>query len=163
MMMAAPEQVPLSEDLLGTLRVAARWSLELREPFVTPRALLLALLEHPQAGVVLAGALNRERLRAARPDETLDATRTADASVDGEPVALARYDTLAFKTPDGRTSMWLSRAAYRIFVEGAKRAGDGYSVKHLAAGMAGQAAASPAWLAAIPADSGALIHALYNA
>ena len=44
------EQIPLSDELLAVMRGAARYALQLREPFVTARAMLLGLLDDPKIG-----------------------------------------------------------------------------------------------------------------
>ena len=55
-----------------------------------------------------------------------------------EKAALLRFNTLAFKLPESTKSVWLSREAYQVWNEGAKRVEDGakYMPKHLAFGIA---------------------------
>jgi len=139
------DAVPLTEELLRTMRTAARKAIELREPSITPRAILLALLEDPQLGPLLANEVDKEKLLAA------DATDI-----------FGTEETLAFKTEDGRTSMWLSPDSYNIFTEGATRAEDRYYPKHLALGLAAQAMTTPSILSSIQTDPAKLTNAIYK-
>lgn len=141
------EAIPLSEDLLRTMRNAAKKAIELREPVITPRAMLLALLDDDGIGPALRNVVNTEKVAAAQSDENL---------------SIAPEDTLAFKTPDGRTSVWLSREAHNIFLEGAQRVDERYCPKHLALGLAAQARQAPGILAAIRVEPGILADAIYK-
>lgn len=158
------EQVPLTDELLSCMRRAARTAIELKEPFITPRSLLLALLDDPAIGVPLTAVVNREKVVSAQVTENATGlTRLLeDRMEDGEQPAMVRYDTLAFKTPDGRTSMWLNKDAYKIFVEGAQRVDSRYYPKHLALGIAAQAIHAPGVLAAIRVEPGVLADAIYK-
>lgn len=157
------EQIPLSDELLAVMRRAARKAVELREPFITPRAMLLSLLDDPGIGPALANVVNRDKVVAAKVDENFGVVRLVDDFLpDGEQPAMSRFDTLAFKTPDGRTSMWLNRDAYHIFIEGAQRADDRYYPKHLALGLAAEAVRVPGVLAAIRVEPGFLADAIYK-
>lgn len=157
------EQIPLSDELFAVMRNAARKAIDLREPFITPRGILLALLEDPVIGSGINDVVNREKVLAAKVDENFGVVRLVDDFLpDGEQAAMTRYDTLAFKTPDGRASMWLSRDAYHIFIEGAQRADDRYSPKHLALGLAAEAVRAPGVLAAIRVEPGILADAIYK-
>jgi hypothetical protein len=157
------EQIPLSDELLNVMRNAARKAIDLREPFITPRAILLALLEDPAIGPGIEGVVNREKVLGAKVDENFGVVRLVDDFLpEGEQAAMARYDTLAFKTPDGRTSMWLNRDAYHIFIEGAQRADDRYYPKQLALGLAAEAVRAPGVLAAIRVEPGILADAIYK-
>lgn len=161
--MAELEQIALSEELLGVMRNAARKAQELREPFITPRALLLALLDDPGIGPAIAGVVNREKVLSADLDENFGTVRAIEEFFpEGEQPAITRYDTLAFKTPDSRASMWLTREALRIFVEGALRTGEQYYPKQLALGFAAEAVHSPGVLAAIRVEPGFLADAIYK-
>lgn len=161
--MAELEQLALSEELLGVMRNAARKAQELREPFITPRAILLALLDDPGVGPAISGVVNRAKVSAAAVDENAVAPRAIEEVLpNGEQPAMASYDTLAFKTPDSRASMWLTREALRIFIEGAQRVDERYYPKHLALGFAAQAVHSPGVLAAIRVEPGILADAIYK-
>jgi hypothetical protein len=156
------EAVPLSEELLRTMRNAAKKAIELREPFITPRALLLALLDDGEVGPALRAVVNREKVLAADAEANYGVTRILEEEPDGEEPAMARYDTLAFKTPDGRTSVWLARDAYSTFLEGARRVEERYQPKHLALGLAAQAVLAPGVLAAIRVEPGVFADAVYK-
>jgi hypothetical protein len=161
--MAGLEQVPLTPELLGVMRRAAQTAIELREQFITPRALLLALLDDPGVGPAIAGVVNRGKLLAAQTGESTGITRLIeDPMPEGEHPAIARYDTIAFKTPDGRTSVWLSKDAYNIFIEGARRVDERYYPRQLALGLAAEAITAPGVLAAIRVEPGMLADAIYK-
>jgi hypothetical protein len=157
------EQIPLSDELLNVMRRAARKAIDLREPFITPRAILLSLLEDPAVGPAIATVVNREKVLSANVDENFGVVRLVDDFLpEGEQPAMTRYDTLAFKTPDGRSSMWLNRDAHHIFIEGAQRIEDRYYPKHLALGVAAEAVRAPGVLAAIRVEPGLLTDAIYK-
>jgi hypothetical protein len=157
------EQVPITAELLDVMRRAARKAIDLKEPFITPRAILLSLLDDPGVGPAIAGVVNRDKVLGAEVSENPGMTRLIeDRMENGEQPAMARYDTLAFKTPDGRSSMWLNKDAYTIFVEGAQRVDDRYHPKHLALGLAAQAIHAPGLLTAIRVEPGVLADAIYK-
>ncbi len=155
------EQVPLSGELLAMMRHAAALATTLREPFITVRTLLLAMLDDSQIGPALVEALPRERLESyafAQDAVTrLTASRVPEPSMPpGERPALLRFNTLAFKLPDGSRSIWLSREAQSAWIEGAKRVEDGgaFLPIHLAFGIAADALRSPGILAAMHISPG---------
>jgi hypothetical protein len=157
------DPVALSEALLSTMRLAAQKSIELREAFITPRAILLALMDDPDLGIAIRAVVNLDRVMAAETDGNFGVSRVAedDAAGNEEP-ALARYDTLAFKTPDGRSSVWLSRDAYDVFAEGAQRTETEYFPRHLALGLAAQSVLAPGVLTAIRVEPGVFADAIYK-
>ncbi len=79
-----------------------------------------------------------------------------------ERAALARFDTLAFKLPEGIRSVWLSREVYSAFIEGAHRVEEGaqYSPKHLAYGIAADAIRAPGLLSSMQIPPGTLSDAI---
>jgi hypothetical protein len=154
--------VPLSEDLLRTMRTAAKKAIELREPFISTRAILLALLDEPVIGPALSNVVSKEKVLSAEVQENFGVVRVIEEHVDGEQPAMTRYDTLAFKTPDGRTSMWLSREGHNIFIEGAHRVDERYYPKQLALGLAAEAVRAPGVLAAIRVEPGVLADAIFK-
>jgi hypothetical protein len=157
------EQVPLTPELLAVMRRAARKALDLKEQFVTPRAILLSLLEDAGIGPAIAGVVNRDRVLAAQVSENAGITRLIeDPMPEGEQPAMLRYDTIAFKTPDGRTSVWLNKDAYNIFIEGARRVEERYYPRQLALGLAAEAIQAPGVLAAIRVEPGVLADAIYK-
>ena len=142
--MADAENVPLTEGLLATMRRAAQYAIELGEPFISPRALLLALLEDPAVGFKLQRLTSAAKVR----------------NADVEFAFSTAQDTLAFKTPDGRSMMWLSKESFEIFFQGAKRVAERYSPRELALGIAAEAVQLPGILAAIRVEPGALMDAV---
>lgn len=157
------EALPLSQELLGAMRNAAAHAIALGESFITPRALLLALLDDAGIGPAIGGIVSREKLLALKGPESAEEALTPDKrEPSGEHAPLVRYDTLAFKTPEGRSSMWLCREALQIFMEGAQRADDRYLPKHLALGVAAEAVRAPGVLAALRIEPGTLIDAIYR-
>jgi hypothetical protein len=159
------EQIPLSNELLSVIRNAGKYAGQLREPFITARALLLALLDDPAVGAPLAAVVPRDKLLALPPSEDLRtlATRLPDTGLPaGEKAAMTRYDTLAFKLPEGTGSVWLSREAFSIFLEGANRVEGAYMPKHLAFGIAAEAVRTPGVLNALYIEPGKVTDAIYN-
>ena len=154
-------QIRLSDDLMIVMRNAARWSQQLREPFITARAILLALLEDQGVGGTLAEVVPREKLLEMAPNEDVRATAVRLPETSGEKPPMPRYDTLAFKLPEGTASVWLSREAFAIFVEGANRAEEAYLPKHLGFGLAAEAVRSPGILAALRIEPGKVTDALF--
>ena len=158
------EQALLSRELLAVMRGAAATSLRFGEPFITTRAILLALLDDPQIGAALSAVLPRDRLEALPAGEgpKYSATRLAEPHIQvAERPAMQRYDTLAFKTPDGDQSLWLSREALLAFQEGAQRAQGRYLPKHLIYGIAARAERSPGVFAAMHLSPGAISDAVF--
>ena len=159
--MADTDQVFLSDEILTLMRNAARLAGELKEPFITVRTLLVALLEEPTLGEALVEVLPREKLESYElPEDAgtrLTASRVPEPHAQaGERPALLRFNTLAFKVPDGSKSVWLSREAFNVWNEGAKRVPDGEKLlpKHLAFGIAADAIRSPGVLAAMHISPG---------
>lgn len=139
------DPIYLSEDIIGLMRHAAQIAVGAREPFITIRTLLLALLDDGYVGEALHEVVPREKLETYVPEEAgtrLIASRVAEPQMaPGERPAMLRFNTLAFKLPDGSRSVWLSREAFIAWHEGAKRVdeGDAYKPKHLAFGIAADA------------------------
>ena len=165
--MAETEQIFLSDEILTLMRNAARLAGELKEPFVTVRTLLVALLEEPTLGEALVEVLPREKLENyALPEDAgtrLTASRVPEPNAQsGERPALLRFNTLAFKVPDGSKSVWLSREALNVWNEAAKRVPEGEKLlpKHLAFGIAADAIRSPGVLAAMGISPGDVTEAL---
>ncbi|HEV7178967.1 MAG TPA: hypothetical protein VGN11_03795 [Candidatus Baltobacteraceae bacterium] len=166
----APEQIFLSRELLDVMRDSARIALECREPFITVRSLLLALLNDPHTGPALAGTISREKLDAYEAAGDAIARMTASRVPEphmppGERPAMLRFNTLAFKVPDGSRSVWLSREALSAFAEGARRVDEGalYAPKHLAFGVAADAIRAPGLLSALHIEPGAVTDAVTKA
>ena len=160
--MAHLDQVPLSDELLALMRKAAQKAMDLGEGFISARSILLAMLDDPGLGPPLASVVNRDKVLSAEEAGTSALRLADDVFADGDSPSLARYDTIAFKTPDGRTNVWINREAYQIFIEGAQRVEERYLPKHLALGMAAQAVHAPGMLAAIRVEPGVLADAIYK-
>ncbi|MDQ2872358.1 MAG: hypothetical protein M3R35_04430 [Candidatus Eremiobacteraeota bacterium] len=164
--MADRDQIPLSEELLDVLRAAADISRESEEQFVTPRALLRALLDDPVVGPPLSASVDRSAIESVEPSaiDLSGVSRLSDDRIAGdEQPAMVPYDTLAFKSTDGSATLWLNKDAYGIFMVGANRAGDErYSPAHLARAFAAEAVRAPGLLVSIIPNPGALIDAMYN-
>jgi hypothetical protein len=159
--MAENEQIFLSDEILTFMRNAARLAGVMKEPFITVRTLLVALLEDPALGEALVEVLPREKLENYElPEDAmtrLTASRVPEPNaVAGERPALLRFNTLAFKVPDGSKSVWLSREAFVVWNEAAKRVNDGekFLPKHVAFGIAADAIRSPGVLAAMHVSPG---------
>ena len=158
--MADAGNLPLSDQLLATMRLAAQRTVDLREPFITPRTMLLALLEAPVVGPALAQVISKQKLLAATARSNFGSVRVIEEWLPGEQPPMTRYDTLAFKTPDGRASLWLSKEALKVFLEGAKRVDERYEPRELALGLAAESVLSPGILAAIRVGPGAVYDAI---
>jgi len=159
--MADVEQIFLSDEVLALMRNAARLAGEMREPFITVRTLLLALLDDPDIGPALEEVLPREKLVDYElPEDAgtrLTASRVPEPNLQaGERAALLRFNTLAFKVPDGSKSVWLSREANAVWNEGARRVNEGekFLPKHVAFGIAADAIRSPGVLTAMRVSPG---------
>jgi hypothetical protein len=161
------EQIFVSDDVLALMRNAARLAGELHEPFITVRAMLLALLEEPNVGPALDSVVSRASLEGyVVPEDTaarMVASRVPEPEMnEGERAALLRFNTLAFKVPDGSKSVWLSREAHAAWHEAARRVEEGASLlpKHIAFGIAADAIKTPGVLAHISVYPGDIIDAL---
>ncbi len=159
------DAIRLSDELLTVMRAAARYAVRFHEPFVSSRSVLLALLDDPTIGSALETVVSREKLEALPlpSDPRKGLMRIPEPGlISSEQAAIPRYDTLAFKLPDGSTSVWLGRDAYVMFNEGAQRAEGTYLPKHLAFGIAAEALRSPGVLAELRVEPGRLTDAIYN-
>ena len=154
------EQVPISDELLAVMRNAVAKSLSLQEPFVTARALLLALAEDPSMAETLEPVLDLEQLRELAIEDAPAPAEVPDEASDDETPPLRRYDTLAIKDPLGQQSLWLNREAFAVFLEGARRHEERYLPKHLAYGFVSEARRQPNILRAIGIDAAKLSEAI---
>jgi hypothetical protein len=157
------EHVPLTNELLNVMRDAAKRAVETNEPFITPRTILLSLLDEPNLGPAISAVVNKQKVLESSAEESLGMNKVLEERMDaGEQPAIMRYDTLAFKTPDGSASMWLNQEAYTVFVEGARRVEDRYEPKQLALGLAAQAILAPGLLTKMRVEPGVLANAIYK-
>jgi len=118
------DQLALDADLIGVMRAAVTSALENGTTFVAPANVVLGLLADPRIGPAIAALIPRERVRQA----------AADAQQE-----LPEVDTVAFLSRDGAESLYLDADAFRIFVEGARRAGGTYRAKHLVFALTAEA------------------------
>jgi hypothetical protein len=167
--MSDVEPIFLSDAIVTLMRNAAATAVRLKEPFVTIRTLLVTLLDDPLFGEKLAEVIPREKLEAyelpAEAAQRLTAKRVPEPNIQtGERAALLRFDTLAFKVPDGSRSVWLSHEAFNVWNEGAKRVneGDQFLPKHLAFGIAADAVRSPGMLSALQISPGDVNEAILS-
>jgi hypothetical protein len=161
------DQIFLSEELLTLMRNAARLAGEAKEPFITIRTLLAALLEDPVVGPALIEVLPLEKLQEYEFPEgavtRMTASRVQEPNMqNGERPGMLRFNTLAFKTPDGGKSVWLSREANTAWNEGAKRVknGEPFMPKHIAFGIAADAIRTPGIFAALHVSPGDVTDAI---
>jgi hypothetical protein len=161
------EQVFLSDELLTFMRNAARIAGESKEPFITIRTLLAALLEDPVVGPALVEVLPPEKLQdyefPADSVTRMTASRVQEPPMEnGERPGMLRFNTLAFKTPDGKKSVWLSREAHAAWSEAGKRVKDGepFLPKHVAFGIAADAIRTPGIFSVLHLSPGDLTDAL---
>lgn len=141
------EQLRVSEELLAVIRNASAKSRSSGERSITPRALLVALMEDPDLKIPLSSIVNKSKLEALPPSED-------------EPQATR--DTLSFKNPDGTPGLWLNRESFEIFLAGVQRAEGNYLPKHLALGFVAEAVRQPGVLTAISVEPRRLTEAVYR-
>jgi len=131
------EQLPLSQEILAVMRSAVTYAVSAGNEYVSPSHLLLALLDETTLREILGEHLERSVLLAdTRRKKLPGVLEVPEAQLpEGETVPFRRYDTLAFRSTDGKRVMWLDRDAYKIFIEGARRVEIGaYKPKHIALG-----------------------------
>lgn len=159
------EQIPISDEVLAIMRSAASQTLRAGESFITPRTMMIALVQDPGLSEPLQEVVDLEMLRALLPDP-LEAPGVTELREDrmasDEQPALLRYDTLAFKDQDAKTTVWLNGEAYAVFLEGARYAEGRYLPKHLALGFVGEARRQRAVLADIKVDATKLSEAVFK-
>jgi hypothetical protein len=133
------EQLRLAPDLLNVMRDGVRHALAHDAPSVAPAHLMLALFGDPRLGETLAAIIPGERVRhaadAAREKTHGFAELPEGELLDGEQPPFPRQDTLAFRSRELDRSLYLDHDAYRLFIEGARRADDAYRPKHLVLGF----------------------------
>ena len=137
------EQLGLGPDLLDVLRASVTIALWHGAEFVAPPHLLLALLTDPQVGPAIDALVPRETIERAADDAAKKLPEVVEVPEtplpDGERPPFVRYDTLAFRSQDGTRTLYLDAEAYRVFIEGARRAGEVYHAKHLVYGFTAEA------------------------
>ncbi len=137
------DQLVLDTDLIGVMRAAVTSALENGAGFVGPAHVVLGLLADSRIGPAIAGLIPRERVREAARAAQHEPTEVADVAdggpSDGERPPLVRYDTIAFLSRDRETSLYLDADAFRIFVEGARRASGTYRATQLVFALTAEA------------------------
>jgi hypothetical protein len=137
------EQLRLAPDLLAVMRTGVGAALDSGAEFVAPAHVMVGLLADPRVGPALAPLVPAERVAHAAADATHKLPEVAPlpegALPDGEDGAFVRYDTLAFRSPDGTRTLYLDADAFHVFMEGARRARETYRPKHLALGFTAEA------------------------
>jgi hypothetical protein len=131
------EQLPLSQELLGVMRGAVTYAVANGNDYVSPSHFLMALLDDASLRDMLGEHLERGTLIAdTRKKKLPGVLEVPEVPLpEGEVVPFKRYDTLAFRSTDGKRVMWLDRDAYKIFIEGARRVEAGaFKPRHLALG-----------------------------
>jgi len=131
------EQLMMSGEILAVMRGAVSHAVDTGSDFVAPSHLLLALLDDPTLGEVLGDYLERGKILAeAKKPKLPGLLEIPEAPLPaGESAPFKRYDTLAFRSVDGKRSMWLDRDSFKVFIEGSRRVDVGaYKPKHLTLG-----------------------------
>jgi hypothetical protein len=137
------EQLRLTPELLGVMRTSVAHAIEHAASFVTPAHLMLGLLAEPHVGEALRGLVPRERVRGAAESGAVRLPGVVEvpegAIPEGEHPPFVRFDTLAFRSPDGTRTLYLDHDAFRVFIEGARRAAETYQPKDLVLGFVAEA------------------------
>ncbi|HZO95438.1 MAG TPA: hypothetical protein VFB22_16940 [Candidatus Baltobacteraceae bacterium] len=136
-------QQRLAADLLAVMRGGAAAAVARGASFIAPAHVMEGLLADPRVGPALAPIVTRGRLERSAEDaahKLPDILPLPEIGVArGEEPAFARFDSLAFRTPDGASTLYLDADALHVFVEGARRAGETYRAKHLLLGFTAEA------------------------
>ena len=137
------EQLRLAPDLLTALRAGVTSAIENGAEFVAPPHLLLGLLADPQIGPVIAPLVPRDAILKSAAETGRKLPEVAEIGegplLHSERPPFIRYDTLAFRSLDGKRTLYLDGDAYHVFIEGARRAVGVYRTKHLVYGFTAEA------------------------
>jgi ClpA/ClpB-like protein len=137
------EQLRLAPDLLNALRAGVTSAIEYGAEFVAPPHLLLGLLTDPQIGPVIDPLVPREAIVKSAGETGKKLPEVAEMAegplLRSELPPFTRYDTLAFRSLDGKRTLYLDGDAYHVFIEGARRAVGVYRPKHLVYGFTAEA------------------------
>lgn len=159
------EQLLLSNEILAVMRAAVTYAIDGGQDFVAPSHLLLGLLDDPTLGDVLADYLERGKIVTDTQRKKLPGVlEVPEAHVPaGEAVPFKRYDTLSFRTTDGKRQLWLDRDAFKVFIEGARRVDAGpYRPKHLALGYLAESVKDRALQGLLGRDPSAITTAVFE-
>ena len=137
------EQLRLAPDLLNALRAGVTSAIEYGAEFVAPPHLLLGLLTDPQIGPVIDPLVPRDAIVKSAGEIGKKLPEVAEMAegplLRSERPPFTRYDTLAFRSLDGKRTLYLDGDAYHVFIEGARRAVGVYRPKHLVYGFTAEA------------------------
>lgn len=159
------EQLALSPEILAVMRGAVTYAIGSGAEFVSPAHVLLGLLDDPSLGDAIGDLLERGKIVAETKKPRLPGVvEIPEAPLpQGEAAPFKRYDTLAFRSSDGRRVMWLDRDAYKVFIEGARRAEVGaYKPKHLALGYVAESVKDGDLLGLLGRDPSAVSSAVFE-
>ncbi len=137
------QQLRLAPDLLAVMRNGVAAAVAHDAPFVAPAHVMVGLLADARVGPALAPLVPREHVERAAEEAARKLPEVLPlpegALPQGEDGAFARYDTLAFRSPDGARTLYLDADAFHVFIEGARRASETYLPKHLVLGFTAEA------------------------
>jgi hypothetical protein len=137
------EQIRIGDDLIDVMRTAVTIAIWHGAEFVAPPHVLLGLLADPHVGPAIDPLVPRERIEKAAEDAAKKLPEVLEMPEDGlaenESPPFVRYDTLAFRSQDGTRTLYLDAEAFRVFIEGARRADEIYHAKHLVYGFTAEA------------------------
>lgn len=141
--MTESDQLRLDPGLVDVMRAGVDAAIEHGAEFVAPAHLLLGLLADPQVGPAIDPLVPREHIAKAAEDaahKLPEVTEIPEGPLpDGECAPFARYESLAFRAPNGARTVYLDGDAYHVFIEGARRADEVYRAKHLVYGFTAEA------------------------
>ncbi len=129
------DQLRLEADLIDVMRTGVTSAVECGAEFVAPAHVMLGLLADPRIGPAIAPLIPRDRVLQAANDALQKLPDVGEIPegplADGERTPFVRRDTIAFRSRDGEHTLYLDADAFRVFLEGARRAGEVYRAKHL--------------------------------
>lgn len=161
--MSETEQLRLGADLLTVMRAAVTVASLHGASFVAPPHIMIALLGDALVGPAIAPLVPGEAIARAAEDavKKLPAISEGidDRGLDEEP-PYKRYESLAFRATDGSRSLYLDADAYRVFVEGARRAETVYRAKHIVYGLVAEAVKDPGLLRLFGSDPDGVMKAI---
>ena len=133
------EQIAISDALLFVMRAAASGAVDAGEKCISPRRMLIALLQDPALREPFRDIVDVDALSAVAPDSD-------------EAPAAAHDNTLAFTDATGSHAVWLDGAAHAVFVDGARRAKKYYVPKDVLLGFVSEWRRAPQVLVDIKID-----------
>lgn len=160
------EQLRLAPELLDVMRAGVTHAIEHGAQFVAPAHLMLALLDEPRVGPAIAELIPHDRVTHAAEAAIAKLPEVAELPEgplpDDETPPFPRCDTLAFRSSDCTRTLYLDRDAFRLFVHGARRAGEVYRPKHLAMGFVAASLKDGEIISLLGKDPQAIISAVFE-